>query len=108
MRKVLVSALVFVALAAVPAVADDGVCEVDGEAGLSTAWGECMTPSLYDEMYSFENLSTVPSLTSDQSVAAEVGLVPGDVPSERELGAGLVEETQTFVEIVWWNVAGPQ
>ena len=100
-RQVIAIIVVAVMLVAVqPAVAADGTCEVDGEVGFSTAWGECMTPSLYDERFSVENLSTIQSLTNpSESIASEVGLVP-DVPSDRPLGDGFVEETETFKEIL--------
>ena len=107
MRTLATLIVIGMLLVAAPAMADN-TCEVDGEAGLTTAWGECMTPSLYDELFSYDNLSGIASLTSDQSIAAEAGIVD-DTPSERPVGEGLIEEGWTFVERVqWWHDSGAQ
>ena len=112
-RLAMVMVTIIVMMMTVPAAtAADGTCEVDGEVGLSTVWGECITPSIYDELFSYENLSTIPSLTSDQSIAAEVGMVD-DTPSERQLGGGVLKETRTFHDVLdqfiyWHHMAGPR
>ncbi len=82
---------------------DNGTCiEADGTEGLSAADGECVTAADYDEMFSYENLSTIPSLTQpDMSIAEEVGLEPEPAASERPLGSGLVEVEERFGEIVY-------
>jgi hypothetical protein len=99
--------MIAVLMMAVPAMAD--TCEADGEQGLTTAWGECMTPSLYDERFSFETLDATPSVISGQediSIAELYGVVD-DTPTERLIGVGLVETPRTFTEIVWWGITGP-
>ena len=79
---------------------DGGICwEADGTEGISTAWGDCMTAADYDELYSYENLAVTPNAYDPSiSIADTYELVPDEVPaSTRELGAGLVAETFTFV-----------
>ena len=97
-------------LVATMASADDHLCEIDGEAGFVTIDGSCMTPSRYDEMYSYENLSTIPSWYDPSiSIAEAAGMVPDDtLASDRLLGIGLVEEPFTFKEYVvrLWTATG--
>ena len=90
---------------------DDGTCtEADGTAGLGMMTGDCITPADYDLLFSYENLEATPSQISgsDQSIAAEAGIVD-DTPSERPVGEGLIEEGWTFAERVqWWHDSGAQ
>lgn len=81
--------------------------EVTGEPGLPNGTGECITPAEYDALFSYENLSTIPSLTNPSlSIAEEAGLEPtSPAASDRPLGVGLVETTFTFRELVTGNVA---
>jgi hypothetical protein len=72
-----------------------------------------MTPSLYDERFSFESLDATPSVISGQEdiSIAELYNVQDDTPTERLIGVGLLENPRTFTEIVWWGStaqAGPQ
>ena len=98
---IVILVLCFVAIGA--AYADDGICTDDnGVEGISTAWGVCMTPELYSELYSYENLAQVPSAINPEiSIAEEAGLVPDGIEAaDRELGAGVVAEPFTFREYV--------
>lgn len=82
---------------------DGGICwEADGTEGISTAWGDCMTPADYSETFSFENLASIPSRSNPEiSIAEEAGLVrDGTEAADRELGAGVVAETFTFRAVV--------
>ena len=116
-RFITATALAF-ALTATPALAEgppleegatffeNNTCvEADGATGFAAGDGQCITTADYDEMYSVENLSTVPSSTSKtgQSIAEEAGLVAADdggAASDRQLGEGLVEETASFRELL--------
>ena len=79
----------------------DGSCvEADGTVGVSTLWGECVTPADYDATFSADELAQVESQASPgRSVADVYGVVADDVPSERVLGSGF-GATFTFDEYV--------
>ena len=80
---------------------EDGSCqEADGTPGQTQPDGQCLTIADYDEMFSYENLNTVPSIINpDLSIAEEAGLDPADVtpPSQRVLGNN-VSEPHRFVD----------
>ena len=81
---------------------DGGLCwEADGTEGLSSADGQCVTAADYDAMFSYENLSTVPSSRwgdEGKSIAEVDGVVDdGVVASERPLGDGVTAKPFTFV-----------
>jgi len=81
---------------------DGGICwEADGTEGVTVVDGRCVTPADYDVMFSFKNLSTIPSIINPEiSIAAEAGLVDdGESASQRTLGEG-VTKPFTFVEYV--------
>ena len=84
--------------------------EADGTPGLSSGTGECVTAADYDEAFSFENLSQTQTLTpgSEMSIAEEAGLVDSGVASDRQLGDGVLAETRTFKERLWWHIGGIQ
>ena len=111
--KTIVVAASTVAMLATPAAAsepgatfyEDGSCnEADGTRGLSQPDGDCLTIADYDALFSFENLSTVPSaIDPSVSIAAEAGLVNDDVPaSQRELGDGVTPVPHRFVDHFAW------
>lgn len=111
LRAIAAAAALTVALGAAPAIAqeagvtffENGSCtEADGTPGMARFDGTCTTAAEYDELFSVENLSTVPSaLNPDISIAEEAGLVDdGVVASEKPRGVGLVEEPITFAEDV--------
>jgi hypothetical protein len=80
---------------------EDGSCqEADGTPGQSMPDGSCVTIADYDQMFSYENLSTVPSaINPDLSIAEEAGMVPDTVPpSQRDLGGGVTAEPHRFVD----------
>ena len=82
---------------------DGGICwEADGTEGIAMYDGQCMTPADYDAIYSFENLSNVPSISDPSvSIAEHYEMTPDVVtPSDRPLGEGLVAEPFTFTEYV--------
>ncbi len=84
---------------------DGGLCwEADGTEGFTTPDGQCVTPADYAEMFSYENLSQIPSLTNPElSIAEEAGITPDSLPAdERLLGVGLVERPATFRQLVAW------
>ena len=108
MRRI-VTALLVVGLLAVPAAAsaeeatflDNGSCIEGGEIGIARFDGSCLTAAEYDELYSVENLSTIPSAYDpDVSIAEQAGLVEEyDVPaSEVPRGEGLVVVETSFKE----------
>jgi hypothetical protein len=124
-RTITIAAALTVALTAAPAAADieleagatfdGGICwEADGTEGIATFDGQCLTPADYDAIYSFENLSQLPTAQTCwpgtgcavgdagvESIAESAGMTPADDPaSERPLGDGLVDEPFTFVEAV--------
>lgn len=103
MKRLIATALLTTALctAALPAIASDSSCIGEsGSVGVTTAWGECMTPELYNERFSLENLSQIPSaLDPSKSIAEEAGLTDDGPAAERVLGTGLVEEF-TFTDFV--------
>ena len=82
---------------------DHGICVEDatGEEGIITFDGQCMTPTDYDEIFSYENLDTIPDCPMEKtdctleeypSIAENYGVTPDDDPaSDRPLGEGLVE-----------------
>lgn len=108
MKRTIAALAAVATLAIAPAAQATGTCadEITGEPGLQNGTGECITPAEYDALFSFENLSTIPSVTDpSKSIAEEAGLVADDVPSDRQLGVGLVEVTRTFREMVNGNVA---
>lgn len=108
--RTLLTAAILVALMATPVIADtvlleegvtfydDGTCiEADGTPGLSSADGSCVTAADYDEMFSYENLSTIPSQNDSTKSVAEVYDINLEVPASlRLLGIGLVDEPFTF------------
>jgi hypothetical protein len=107
--RALLTAAILVALFATPATAsieleagatfyDNGTCvEQNGAPGFGMPDGECITVADYDEMFSYENLSSIPSLTNPSlSIAEEAELEPDVSASERLLGIGLVDEPFTF------------
>ena len=99
MKKLIAAATISVMAIAAPATAGD--CVEDGQPGMTTGDGGCVTVAEYDVMFSVEALSDTVSLAfPDQSVAEVYGLVEADVPSERQLGAGF-GETFTFADIVY-------
>lgn len=114
MRRLLVTVVAILIVTATPVSAleegatfyDNGTCvEVDGTPGLSAGDGSCVTVADYDEMFSFENLSTVPSIIDPSiSIAEEAGLDPEVPASLRLLGRGLVEVPRTYRELVNWLV----
>lgn len=65
---------------------DGGVCwDADGVEGLSTAWGECVTPNVYDERFSIDNLATIEDPTQPGRTIAETsGLTDTTPPSDRD------------------------
>ncbi len=81
-------------------------CEVEGEIGFVTVDSTCMTPSRYDAMFSYENLSTIPLQDgSGESIAEAYGITSASAPaSERLLGVGLVEEPYTFRTWLSWQI----
>ena len=80
---------------------DDGGCfEADGTFGISTAWGECVTPADYAERFSFEALSEVDSATGAGSVAEVYNLEPSTPANERLIGVGIIDNPFTFDEYV--------
>lgn len=82
---------------------DGGICwEADGTEGLAAFDGQCVTPADYAEIYSFENLDAHPSQGDPSVSIAEAAGITADSPpaDERLLGVGLVEEPQTFRQIV--------
>lgn len=93
--------IVVLALAA-PAFAATGcIDEVTGEPGLPSIDG-CITPAEYDEMFSYENLSTVPSLSPLYETVAEAYNITPESPVARDrlIGVGLVEVPFTFKDAV--------
>ena len=106
MKRLIIAAALIVGMLPTAALATEDISvgcldEVTGEAGLRNATGECITPAEYDALFSFENLSTIPSIIDPTvSIAEEAGLVDDGVPaSERILGAG-VSDPFTFREVV--------
>ena len=65
-------------------------CFTDGEQGVTTAWGECMTPTLYNSRFSHAELSKVETHTLPGVSVADAYNIAPDVASERLLGDGLV------------------
>ena len=64
--------------------------EADGTEGMSTYYGQCVTPADYDALFSYANLSTIPSAHDPStSIAEEAGLVDDGPASERILGVGV-------------------
>jgi len=89
MKRLIAIAVATLALSPVAAIAAE--CEVDGEVGMTTAWGECMTPTLYDETFSADALAEVEVHTLPGHTVAEVYGIVDDVPSDREIGHGMGE-----------------
>jgi hypothetical protein len=104
MRRLIPIALVAILLTAASppieegaTIFDNGSCvEADGTAGLGMADGSCVTPADYDEMFSYENLSKVPSLGDPSRSIAETGDITVDSPpaSVRPLGEGLIDPAE--------------
>jgi len=82
---------------------DNHICwEASGEQGIITFDGQCMTPTDYDTIYSFESLSQIPTVQAcwpgtscgpdAETIAEAYGMVDdGVAASDRPLGVGLVE-----------------
>lgn len=81
------------------ALADENICVDDtGAEGIVILTGECVTPAVYDDWFSFENLSKVPTLIG-ASVAEVYVIEPAPVASVRpRVFQGAPEPT--FVEYV--------
>ena len=82
---------------------ENGTCvEADGTPGLSQMDGACVTAADYDEMFSYENLSTVETFDpfdGDTTVAEKYSIEPESRASERPRSfAG--EQLDTFVGVV--------
>ncbi len=88
---------------------DGGVCvEADGTTGLSQADGQCVTPSDYDIMFSYDVLSQTPTFDpfdGDQTVAEQYDIQP-DVASERPRNFMGVEYPSfaTVVRFMFWPI----
>lgn len=117
---ILAFALVWIGIAVLPAAAqieleegatfDGGICwEADGTEGITTFDGQCMTPADYDEIYSFENLDSIPhcpqdnfdcTLEEEPSIAEYYEIAPPEIDpkpaSERIIGEGVAAEPFTF------------
>lgn len=81
---------------------ENGTCqEADGTAGLASFDGSCVTPEDYDELYSYENLSQIPSAVNPSLSIAEVGGIVDDgvAPSQRPRHFG-GQELESFSEVV--------
>ena len=80
----------------------DGTCvEADGDVGLWSFTPPCFTTDVYDEVFSAENLATVPSwFDPDVSVAEAVGLVGDTTPASDRPRAFMGEVLPTFREVI--------
>lgn len=76
--------------------------EADGTEGVSTAWGECVTPADYDQTFSVEALSSVPSLTDPgRSVSDVYQLTVASTTAASERPREFQGDTlPSFVEVV--------
>lgn len=128
LRTIAATAALALTLAASPALAENGweegavfdevnhVCTQDGVQGVTTFDKQCMTPADYDEVFSYENLSTVVStraVDNGATIAEVYEMEPPTAdtppPSERTLGEGVASEPFTFVSWVgevWHKVEG--
>lgn len=103
--KRLIAACFCTAVLLVPTAALADTCEVDGEDGFTMADGVCMTPSLYDETFSAENLATVPWHSDNSMSVADLYDLGTEKASERPRSF-MGEELPTFAASVeiWHRV----
>jgi len=78
---------------------DGGICwEADGTEGLSAPDGQCITPADYDEMFSVENLSTVPLHADPTVTVADAYGVTGQASERPRIFMGV--EYDSFAGVV--------
>jgi hypothetical protein len=87
---------------------ENGTCvTAAGDAGLYSGGFDCITQEVYDEIFSYENLSVTPiraaspdSELAGKSIAEVYNLQPDQPASERQLGVGLVKVPFTYGEVI--------
>ena len=78
----------------------DGTCTDEGVGGFYTVDLICVTPAVYDALFSYDALENVESQNfPGRSVADVYGYVPGVAASDRLLGVGLVASPSSFRQL---------
>jgi len=78
-------------------------CEVDGAHGFVTIDGSCMTLSRYTELFSYENLATVPNVGNDPrfETVADIIDVNGQAKDPLARRAGVNDDGGSMAEYLF-------